>query len=251
MLRQQDFPAAWTSISIADPVNDAVDWITRTFGGVTAAISDATVKYALDPLREPADRRCRGGWSAAVAALLAWRAVAAMEPRACSSFCCIAAIGVLGMWDDAMDTLSQVIVAVVIVGRASRSRSASGAARSDRVQRVLRPFLDAMQTMPQFVYLVPVDGPVRRRARARRDRGASIYALPPGIRLTDLGIRQVPKETVEAARRSARRRARYSGRCSCPWRGPSILLGVNQTIMMVLSVVIIAGLIGGGALGSR
>jgi glycine betaine/proline transport system permease protein len=122
------------------------------------------------------------------------------------------------------------------------------AGRSDRVERILRPVLDAAQVMPAFVYLVPVIF-LFNVGRVPGIVASVIYALPPCIRLVNLGLREVPLAPREAAISFGATPRQELFKVQLPMAGRAIMLGINQTIMMVLSMVVIAALIGAGALG--
>ena len=156
-------------------------------------------------------------------------------------------LGVMELWEDAIKTMALMIAATITAIVVSLPIGIA-MARSEILRRVVTPILDLMQTMPSFVYLIPtvmIFGPGKIPALL----ATIIYAAPPLVRLTDLGIRQVAPNVLEAAQAfGASPRQRLFG-VQIPLALPTILAGINQTTMMALAMVVIASMIGAGGLG--
>jgi glycine betaine/proline transport system permease protein len=177
--------------------------------------------------------------------IIAWRS--AGRGIAIFSLVTLVVVGMLGMWSETMTTLAMVLSAVVFCTVVGVPLGII-ASQSDTFEALLRPALDAMQTTPAFVYLVPVVM-LFSIGTVAGVIATIIFAMPPIIRLTNLGIRQVPKELVEAARAFGGTRGQILRRVQVPIALPTIMAGLNQTIMLSLSMVVIAALIGAGGLG--
>ena len=254
------FPEALT-IDISPTVDHITQWVTDNLRegvpiiGGTKSISDALVINVLEPLRKflvwlpwlvvvagvAAVGWASKGWRLAVTVALCLIAIASMGSVPGG------AGGRTQMWDHAMNTLSQVLVALVIsVVIAVPLGILTG--RSATAHRLLRPLLDTAQVLPQFVYLVPVLL-LFGSGRSAGVIASVIYAVPPCIRLTALGLREVPVTPREAAISFGATPRQELVKVQLPLAYRSVMLGINQTVLMVLATVIIAALIGGGALG--
>ncbi len=156
-------------------------------------------------------------------------------------------IGFMGLWDYMVDTIALMVVAVVISVAIGLPLGVLGA-RNQLLDNIMRPILDGMQTMPSFVYLLPgilffgLGKPAGIFATI-------IYAVPPVIRLTNLGIRQVSPETVEAAQAFGSAPMQILTKVQIPMALPTIMAGINQTTMMALAMVTIASMVAAGGLG--
>ena len=227
-------------------VNQFVDWLVINYGAAFEAFADSllTVLVALEQVLRGAP------WWVVLIAIAAitwhasknWKLVAGLVIA-------LFAIGTLGLWDKAMQTLALMIVATslsVLIG----IPVGIAMAMSNRLRAITLPILDTMQTMPSFVYLIPALM-LFGLGKVPAILATVIYAAPPVMRLTDLGIRLVDPEVLEASRSFGASRKQILFGVQLPLALPNIMAGINQTTMMSISMVVIASMIGARGLGEQ
>ena len=236
------FPADYGRV-LSEEVDEVIFWTTRNGDFIFDTISNAVLRFLLWVesvfLWVP--------WPTLIVGvgLLAWKV--ASWRMAIFSVASLLCIGLVGLWPSAMETMALIVVAVTL-SIAIAVPLGIVAARSDTIDALIRPLLDGMQTMPSFVYLVPAVM-FFGIGNVPAVFATLVYAVPPAIRLTNLGIRQVSPGTVEAARSFGTTPRQLLVKVQIPMAVPTIMAGINQTTMMALAMVVIASLVGAGGLG--
>lgn len=238
-----EFPE-FLQVPLASCVDAAMGWLLANLGGIFDAIGHAILLILLHVERFllwlP--------WIVVVVlvGIVAWR-VMRLWWAGLLMAALLVLIGSFGYWDLAMMTVA-IITASVVISLVLGIPTGILMARSNLVESTLKPLLDAMQTMPSFVYLIPALM-FFGLGKVPAVFATIIYAMPPVIRLTDLGIRQVSQSVVEAAQAFGSSSRQILFEVQLPLAIPSIMLGINQTTMMALAMVVIASMIGARGLG--
>lgn len=229
---------------IANAADAVTEWITSTFYFLTIGLNE---NFTIHVLNRVESLLANTPWYITIIAISLLAAIIGGRFVAILSAVLLGAIVLIGLWNDAMVTLTQVLIATSIVMLIGVVMGVL-AGRSARIERALKPILDAGQTLPAFVYLVPVlalFGPSRFAAIVC----GVFYATPVVVRVVADGVRGVPSDMVEAAVSSGSSTTQVVTKVQLPASKRSLLLGANQGMIFVLAVVVIGGFVGAGGLG--
>ena len=224
-------------------IDNVIDWMTTELD----VFFDVIKEVVLTVLIAFEDFLLWLPWPAFIATItiIAWRTAGYWV--AAFSAASLTLLATFGLWESTMETVALMAVTVTL-SVAIAVPLGVWASQSDRLDRILRPILDGMQTMPSFVYLVPAIA-FFSLGNVPAVIATLIYAVPPAVRLTNLGIRQLPEETLEAAESFGATPIQLLLKVKIPLATPTIMAGVNQTTLMALAMVVIASLVGAGGLG--
>ena len=230
---------------LAHIIDVMLNWLTSNFSFITKALSHV-ISAAIDGIVTAL--LWLPPWLVILGvAALAWR----MAGRRVAIFSAIGLLFLwnLRLWDPTIQTITLVLISTLIAVMIGLPLGI-GAALSKRTSRVVMPVLDFMQTMPAFVYLIPAI-PFFGLGAVSASVATVIFSMPPAIRLTALGIKQVPADLIEAADAFGSTPRQKLFKVQLPMAVPTIMAGINQTIMLSLSMVVIAAMIGAGGLGGE
>ncbi|RWP86661.1 MAG: ABC transporter permease subunit [Mesorhizobium sp.] len=236
-------PFASVHLPVADIANDFIGWFTSNFRGVFQ-VAKAPVAWGLD-LTEHGLRRAPQTVVILSLALFAWQVVSLRA--AAMTVCAMTAIGLIGVWDEAMTTLA-VLVNSVVLATILGLPLGIVCSRSERLWSIARPCLDFMQTIPSFTCLVPVIF-LFGIGNVSGVIVTAFYSMPPLVRLTNLGLREVDPQLVEAADAFGVLPRKRLWSIDLPLARPTIMAGMNQTVMLSLAMSVVASMISVAGLG--